>query len=90
MQLLNLAIINVPLIGGPAIMENMVVLCVFVILFIAILIIYYYFRNTNELDAAADQRILREKVREKTRRARMGKGTRRSIPKKQKNNFWPI
>ena len=64
MQLLNLAIINVPLIVEPPSWKTWWIYSICII--VAALIIYYFIRKRMS-DAADDQRILREKVREKTR-----------------------
>lgn len=64
MQLLNLAIINVPLIVEPPSWKTWWIYSICII--VAALIIYYIIRKRMS-DAADDQRILREKVREKTR-----------------------
>lgn len=64
MQLLNLAIINVPLIVEPPSWKTWWIYSICII--VAALIIYYFIRKRMS-DAADGQRILREKVREKTR-----------------------
>ena len=64
MQLLNLAIINVPLIVEPPSWKTWWIYSICII--VAALTIYYYIRKRMS-DAADDQRILREKVRDKTR-----------------------
>ncbi|MGB4832448.1 MAG: hypothetical protein WBP31_14000, partial [Chitinophagales bacterium] len=64
MQLLNLAIINVPLLVDLPLWKTWWFYAI-LILFIVILL-FFYFRN-RMVRATADQRLLREKVREKTR-----------------------